>query len=172
EMTDLSKSLRASLHEHASLQLPKLVREQRASDGVRKWLFQLADGNAIETVFIPDGERRTLCVSSQVGCTLTCSFCATGRQGFNRNLSADEIIAQVLIASIQLADEYPERPVSNVVMMGMGEPLYNFDNVVSAMRLMLDDNAFGLSRRRVTLSTAGYVPMIDRLSETLPVALA
>ena len=167
-MTDLAKDLRARLAQVAEVRAPRVLLDQTAADGTRKWLLEVEGGNAIETVFIPEADRGTLCVSSQVGCTLNCSFCSTAQQGFNRNLRADEIIGQVVIARRALGRE----AVTNVVMMGMGEPLLNFDNVVAAMRLMLDDNAHGLSRRRVTLSTAGVVPLIDRLRETLPVSLA
>jgi 23S rRNA (adenine2503-C2)-methyltransferase len=147
--------------------------ESTATDGTRKWLLSVGTGNGIETVFIPETDRGTLCVSSQVGCALECAFCSTGRQGFNRNLSVAEIIGQLWWANKALGhDPRGERVISNVVMMGMGEPLANFDNVVSAMRIMLDDNAYGLSRRRVTLSTSGIVPAIDRLAAELPVALA
>ncbi|MDP6790939.1 MAG: 23S rRNA (adenine(2503)-C(2))-methyltransferase RlmN [Arenicellales bacterium] len=173
EMTDLRLSLRQTLSECAVIDLPEVARAQRSEDGTRKWLLRLADGNCIETVFIPEEDRGTLCISSQAGCMLTCSFCATARQGFSRNLSASEIIGQLLLAE-QLCknDGVGSRPVSNVVMMGMGEPLLNYDSVVSAMRLMLDDLSFGLSRRRVTLSTAGVVPAMDRLAEDCPVSLA
>lgn len=172
-MSNLSKVFRARLAECAIVKPLEVVTEQRAADGTRKWLLRLDDGNAIETVFIPEAERGTLCVSSQAGCALNCSFCSTARQGFNRNLSSSEIIGQLWHAMHTLRQESDEaRPVSNVVMMGMGEPLLNFENVVSAMRIMLDDIAYGLSRRRVTLSTAGVVPAIDRLHETLPVSLA
>ena len=173
EMTDLRLSLRQTLSENAVIALPDVSLTQHSLDGTRKWLFRLADGNSIETVFIPEEDRGTLCVSSQAGCMLTCSFCATARQGFSRNLSASEIIGQLLLADQLLKQEGSgERPVSNVVMMGMGEPLLNYEAVVSAMRLMLDDLSFGLSRRRVTLSTAGVVPAMDRLSEDCPVSLA
>ena len=173
EMTDLRLSLRRTLSENAVIALPDVSLTQHSLDGTRKWLFRLADGNSIETVFIPEEDRGTLCISSQAGCMLTCSFCATARQGFSRNLSASEIIGQLLLADQLLKQEgLGERPVSNVVMMGMGEPLLNYDAVVSAMRLMLDDLSFGLSRRRVTLSTAGVVPAMDRLSEDCPVSLA
>jgi 23S rRNA (adenine2503-C2)-methyltransferase len=149
------------------------VRVERAADGTRKWLLDVGTGNAIETVFIPEPNRGTLCVSSQAGCALACTFCSTGHQGFNRNLGVAEIVGQLWLANRTLARETGEpRPVSNVVMMGMGEPLANFDNVVTAMRLMLDDSAYNLSRRRVTLSTSGLVPAIDRLRETCPVSLA
>jgi len=155
--------------------LPRLaVRAlQQSADGTRKFLWHLADGEAVESVLIPSGARRTLCISSQAGCALDCKFCSTGKQGFNRNLATAEIIGQLWIANKALgATPKGERVVSNVVMMGMGEPLANFDNVVAAMRLMLDDNAYGLSRRRVTLSTSGIVPGIDRLRDACPVALA
>jgi len=150
-----------------------VLRDTTAADGTRKWLLDVGTGNAIETVFIPESDRGTLCVSSQAGCALECSFCSTGRQGFNRNLTVEEIIGQLWWANRCLGRGVTEeRPISNVVMMGMGEPLANFDNVVTAMQLMLDDNAYGLSRRRVTLSTSGLVPAIDRLREECAVALA
>jgi 23S rRNA (adenine2503-C2)-methyltransferase len=172
-MTNLSKALRAKLAEVAEIRGPEVVLDRTAADGTRKLLLRLADGNCIETVFIPEANRGTLCVSSQVGCTLNCAFCATGAQGFNRNLETHEIIGQLWVTSRLLGPEAQgERHITNVVMMGMGEPLLNFDNVIPAMRLMLDDNAYGLSKRRVTLSTAGMVPMIDRLRDTLPVSLA
>ena len=173
EMTDLGLSLRQTLSERAMLALPEKAGEQISEDGTWKWLFRLEDGNCIETVFIPEDDRGTLCVSSQVGCTLNCTFCATARQGFSRNLQASEIIGQLWLAGRLLADAgYGPRAVTNVVMMGMGEPLLNYDAVVSAIRLMLDDLSFGLSRRRVTLSTAGVVPAIDRLAKDCPVSLA
>lgn len=182
-MTNLSKTLRLRLKETTNLSLPTVVNQQVSKDGTCKWLMQLADGNSIETVFIPEEDRGTLCVSSQVGCSLNCTFCATARQGFSRHLTVDEIIGQLWVANDALeamgvATAKPDvvsdhrRPVTNVVMMGMGEPLANFDNVVAAMNLMMDDFTFGLSRRRVTLSTAGMVPGIDRLAETCPVSLA
>ena len=171
-MTDLSKSLRENLAEHANIRIPEIVRDHTAADGTRKWLMRLEDGNCIETVFIPEEDRGTLCVSSQVGCMLNCTFCSTARQGFNRNLTVGEIIGQLWIAAEALGQHGSERVITNVVMMGMGEPLLNYDNVVSAMKLMLDDHAYGLSRRRVTLSTAGVVPAIDRLAKDLPVSLA
>jgi len=173
KMTDLGLSLRQTLSERAMLALPEKAGEQISEDGTWKWLFRLEDGNCIETVFIPEDDRGTLCVSSQVGCTLNCTFCATARQGFSRNLQASEIIGQLWLAGRLLADAgYGLRAVTNVVMMGMGEPLLNYDAVVSAIRLMLDDLSFGLSRRRVTLSTAGVVPAIDRLAKDCPVSLA
>lgn len=173
EMTTLSKALREKLSTIAHIILPKVISEQISEDGTRKWLLQLDNDNSIETVFIPERERGTLCVSSQVGCALDCSFCYTGKQGFNRNLSTGEIIGQLLIANQALGVyQHKNRTISNVVMMGMGEPLLNFDNVVSAMRLMTEDHAFGLSRKRVTLSTSGLVPAIDKLAETSDVSLA
>jgi len=172
QMTDLSKSLRQNLAEHANIRIPEIVRDHTASDGTRKWLMKLEDGNCIETVFIPEEDRGTLCVSSQVGCMLNCTFCSTARQGFNRNLAVGEIIGQLWVAAEAMGQHGSERIITNVVMMGMGEPLLNYDNVVSAMKLMLDDHAYGLSRRRVTLSTAGVVPAIDRLAGDLPVSLA
>jgi len=189
-MSDLAKSLREKLAASAVIDAPRIVSDATAADGTRKWLIDVGNGNAVESVFIPEADRGTLCVSSQAGCALDCKFCSTGKQGFNRNLSTAEIIGQLWIASRALerdaagtphateAARAPgvtpkgERIISNVVMMGMGEPLANFDNVVAALRLMLDDNAYGLSRRRVTLSTSGIVPAIDRLREACAVALA
>ena len=172
-MSDVAKSLRARLAETATIEAPTVRRDSTAADGTRKWLLDVGTGNAIETVFIPEAGRGTLCVSSQAGCALECSFCSTGRQGFNRNLSVAEIIGQLWLANRALGrGVIEERPITNVVMMGMGEPLANFDNVVAAMQLMLDDSAYGLSRRRVTLSTSGLVPAIDRLRDECPVALA
>ncbi len=172
-MTNLGKELRARLRDVAEIRVPEIIQDQTAADGTRKWLLRLDDGNAIETVFIPEEDRGTLCVSSQVGCTLNCSFCSTGHQGFNRNLTVAEIIAQLLVANRALGrDPKGDRIITNVVLMGMGEPLLNFDNVLPAMRLMLDDYAYGLSRRRVTLSTAGVVPVLERLREECPVSLA
>ena len=200
-MTDLAKSLRQKLKAIAEVKAPAILSEHRSEDGTVKWLFDVGVGNGIETVYIPEDDRGTLCVSSQVGCALDCKFCSTGRQGFNRDLDVAEIIGQVWVANRRLeemereglpsrldrreeAEDLPEpalnaeglprspRPVSNVVMMGMGEPLNNFVPVVDAMKIMLDDFAYGLSRRRVTLSTSGVVPQIRKLAETLPVALA
>jgi 23S rRNA (adenine2503-C2)-methyltransferase len=172
-MTDMAKPLRERLAQCATIVPPRVLRDTTAADGTRKWLLDVGTGNAIESVFIPEEERGTLCISSQAGCALECSFCSTGKQGFNRNLTVEEIIGQLWWANKSLGRGVTEsRPISNVVMMGMGEPLANFDNVTTAMRLMLDDNAYGLSRRRVTLSTAGLVPGIDRLREACPVALA
>ena len=173
EMTTLSKALREKLSDVAQIELPNIISEQISKDGTRKWLLQLDTKNSIETVFIPEKDRGTLCVSSQVGCALDCSFCFTGKQGFNRNLSTGEIIGQLLIASRVLGYyQHKNRTISNIVMMGMGEPMLNFGNVVSAMSLMTEDNAFGLSRKRVTLSTSGLVPAIDKLAETSNVSLA
>ena len=173
EMSNLSKSLRSRLGEMTSLRPPEAVSEQRSADGTVKWLIKVDSGNCIETVFIPEADRGTLCISSQVGCALNCSFCATAQQGFNRNLSSAEVIGQLWLARRALADfGSGPRIISNVVMMGMGEPLLNFDAVTEAMDLMLEDNAYGLSRRRVTLSTAGHVPGIDKLKDRRPVSLA
>jgi len=173
-MSDLSKVLRAKLATVAEINLPELVSEQTSEDGTRKWLVRVAGGSCIETVFIPEGKRGTLCVSSQIGCSLDCSFCATGKQGFNRDLSAAEIIGQLWIAakSLDSLDPTKDRVISNVVLMGMGEPLLNFDNVVDAMNLMMHDCAYGLSKRRVTLSTAGVVPALDKLGDVTDVSLA
>ena len=173
QMNNLSKALRNQLAETSCVQNLHVAKDQISSDGTRKWLLQLPDGNHIEAVFIPEDDRGTLCVSSQVGCALDCSFCSTGRQGFNRNLSTDEIISQVWIAAHLLEEEKkPGRKITNVVMMGMGEPLLNFDNTVTAVRIMMDDFAYGLSKRRVTVSTAGVVPAMDRLGDTLDMRLA
>jgi len=172
-MTDLAKSLREKLPSVAVIAAPKLMTEQASKDGTRKWLLDVGTGNGIEVVFIPESDRGTLCVSSQVGCALDCTFCATGKQGFNRNLTAGEIVGQLWWANKAMGrDPKDERIVSNVVMMGMGEPLANFDNVTNAMDIMLDDHGYGLSRRRVTLSTSGVVPNLKRLKERCPVALA
>ena len=183
-MTDLAREFRGQLAERCRIEALPVNTEQRSSDGTRKWLFDVGQGNAIETVFIPEDDRGTLCISSQAGCVVNCRFCSTGHQGFNRNLKTSEIIGQlwwakrVLEANIGTARlesakaSEDTRVVSNVVMMGMGEPLLNYDQVLPALRLMLDDNAYGLSRRRVTVSTSGVVPMMDRLSQDCPVALA
>jgi 23S rRNA (adenine2503-C2)-methyltransferase len=172
-MSDLAQSLRGNLKEAAFVAAPGVVREERSSDGTRKWLLDVGTGNAVETVFIPEADRATLCISTQAGCALDCAFCSTGKQGFNRNLSTAEIIGQLWWANREVGrDANGNWPVTNVVMMGMGEPLLNFDNTVSALHLMLDDNAYGLSRRRVTVSTSGIVPAMDRLREECPVALA
>jgi len=170
-MTDLAKALREKLAAAATVEPPRIVSDATAADGTRKWLLDVGS-SAIETVFIPEADRGTLCVSSQAGCTLDCGFCSTGKQGFNRNLTTAEIVGQLWLARRELGASRADRIVSNVVLMGMGEPLLNYDNVLPALRLMLDDNAYGLSRRRVTVSTAGIVPLIDRLREDCPVALA
>ncbi|AFI85356.1 bifunctional tRNA (adenosine(37)-C2)-methyltransferase TrmG/ribosomal RNA large subunit methyltransferase RlmN [Methylophaga nitratireducenticrescens] len=173
QMSNLSKSLREKLTQIAEIRVPELLHEHISTDGTRKWIIKMDGDNSIETVFIPENGRGTLCVSSQVGCALTCTFCSTGQQGFNRNLSAAEIIAQLWIANEALGkDPKGNRMVTNVVMMGMGEPLTNYNNVISAMNLMRDDLAYGISWRRLTLSTSGVVPMIDRLKEDCHVSLA
>ncbi|MEE4660812.1 MAG: 23S rRNA (adenine(2503)-C(2))-methyltransferase RlmN [Halieaceae bacterium] len=174
QMTNLSKALRERLGEIAEVRPPEVVSQQDSEDGTRKWAVRVAGGGLVETVFIPDGKRGTLCVSSQVGCSLDCSFCSTGKQGFQRDLTAAEIIGQVWLAldSFDSFQSGKDRKVTNVVMMGMGEPLLNFDNVVDAMDLMMDDLAYGISKRRVTLSTSGVVPMLDRLAEVSEASLA
>lgn len=172
-MSDLGKALRGKLSEHAVALPPAIVVDKPSADGTHKWLLGMDPANAIETVFIPDKGRGTLCVSSQIGCGLNCQFCSTATQGFNRNLSTAEIIGQVWVAARHLGNvPHRQRKLTNVVMMGMGEPLLNFDNVVRAMSIMRDDLGFGLANKRVTLSTAGLVPMIDRLSEVSDVSLA
>ena len=190
DMTDLARDFRAQLSASCVVQAPKVLTQHRSSDGTRKWLFDVGQGNAIESVFIPEDDRGTLCISSQAGCNVACRFCSTGHQGFNRNLTAAEIIGQLWWARHELMQDldsariqtstsnpasvvtHETRLISNVVMMGMGEPLLNYEPVVAALRMMLDDNAYGLSRRRVTVSTSGVVPMMDRLSQDCPVALA
>ena len=189
EMTDLAREFRAQLSEHCVVQASPVLTQQRSTDGTRKWLFDVGQGNAIESVFIPEDDRGTLCISSQAGCNVACRFCSTGHQGFNRNLTTAEIIGQLWWARRELMQDHASarliaepgpqaessvdpRVISNVVMMGMGEPLLNYEPVVAAVKLMLDDNAYGLSRRRVTVSTSGVVPMMDRLSQDCPVALA
>jgi 23S rRNA (adenine2503-C2)-methyltransferase len=171
-MSDLAKGLREKLAGVARVHAPTVVGDTLATDGTRKWLMKVDSANAIEAVFIPEANRGTLCVSSQAGCVLDCAFCSTGKQGFNRNLSTGEIIGQLWLANQLLREKKEERVISNVVMMGMGEPMLNLDNVIPALRLMLDDNAYGLSRRRVTVSTAGVIPGMDRLRDECPVALA
>ncbi len=172
-MTNLTKTLREQLEKCATVKALEVVHDELSEDGTRKWLFQLDDGNRIETVYIPERGRGTLCVSSQIGCALDCSFCSTGRQGFNRNLSTAEIISQLWLATKLIEEEKkPGRKITNVVLMGMGEPLLNFDNIVPAIRIMMDDFAYGLSKRRVTVSTAGVVPAIDRLGDLLDMRLA
>jgi len=179
DMTDLAKSLREKLKSRATVTAPAIVSDHTSSDGTRKWLVDVGDGNAVETVFIPEENRGTLCISTQAGCAVNCRFCSTGKQGFNRNLTVAEIIGQLWMAEFELRrtkgiEPGPkgERQITNVVMMGMGEPLLNFDPTVTALKLMLDDNAYGLSRRRVTVSTSGVVPAMDRLSQECAVALA
>jgi 23S rRNA (adenine2503-C2)-methyltransferase len=173
-MTDLARSLRDKLAVQAELRQPSLLSEHRSADGTVKWLFDVGGGNAVETVFIPEVDRGTLCVSSQAGCAVGCRFCSTGHQGFSRNLSTGEIVAQLWFAEHRLRGLAGEstRRIDNVVMMGMGEPLQNFGALLPALRTFLDDHGYGLSRRRVTVSTSGVVPMIDRLREECPVALA
>ena len=167
DMTDVSKKLRTQLQQAARIEIPEIIFEQPALDGTTKWILELADGQRVETVFIPEGDRATLCVSSQVGCALDCSFCSTAQQGFNRNLSTAEIIGQVWRVTHEM-----QQPLSNIVMMGMGEPLANFDAVVTAMNVMQDDLAYMLSRHRVTLSTSGIVPALYKLKEVSNVTLA
>ena len=172
-MTDLSKDLREKLLKECEIRAPEIEREELSEDGTKKWIIKVGEKDLIEMVLIPENDRSTLCVSSQAGCAVDCSFCATGKQGFSRNLGLDEIIGQVWIAanSFGLPRESASRNITNVVMMGMGEPLLNFTPVVDAMNLMMDDNAYGLSKRKVTLSTSGIVPKIDALSKVSDVAL-
>jgi 23S rRNA (adenine2503-C2)-methyltransferase len=179
QMTDLAKSLRDKLSTRAEIRAPQIISDHTSTDGTRKWLIDVGNGNAVETVYIPEETRGTLCVSTQAGCAVNCRFCSTGKQGFNRNLTVGEIIGQVWMAEFELRrtkgiEPGPkgDRQITNVVMMGMGEPLLNFEPTVTALKLMLDDNAYGLSRRRVTLSTSGVVPMMDKLSQECAVALA
>ncbi|SER12461.1 23S rRNA (adenine2503-C2)-methyltransferase [Nitrosomonas sp. Nm51] len=191
QMSDLAKNLRAKLSKISVITVPQVTRDHTAADGTRKWLLSVGSGNGVESVFIPEANRGTLCVSSQVGCALACAFCATGKQGFNRNLSVAEIVGQLWLANKMLMEKNGCQPpaktrngildpqpvlfarrVTNVVMMGMGEPLANFENVVTALNIMLDDHAYGLSRRRVTVSTSGLIPAMDRLRKRCPVALA
>lgn len=174
QMSDLAKSLREKLKGCANVVGLPVISEHVSSDGTVKWLFDVGDGNAVEAVFIPEDDRGTLCISSQAGCAVGCRFCSTGHQGFSRNLSSGEIVAQLWFAEHALRSRMgtEERVISNVVMMGMGEPLQNYSALVPALRTMLDDHGYGLSRRRVTVSTSGVVPMMDRLSQDCPVALA
>ena len=174
QMTDFSKKLRDKLKEQASLDMPKVVLQDFSTDGTRKFVLELEGGNRVETVFIPEGQRGTLCISSQVGCALDCQFCSTGKQGFFRDLKASEIIAQVWIAaaSFGVPENLGHRPITNIVLMGMGEPLLNFKATVDAMHVMLDDFAYGVSKRRLTLSTSGIAPKIRELAEHADVALA
>ncbi|HJW56863.1 MAG TPA: 23S rRNA (adenine(2503)-C(2))-methyltransferase RlmN [Burkholderiaceae bacterium] len=178
-MSDLAKSLRDKLKTRAFIAAPRVISDHTSSDGTRKWLLDVGQGNAVETVFIPEESRGTLCISTQAGCAVNCRFCSTGKQGFSRNLAVGEIIGQLWMAEFELRktkgiEPGPkgERQITNVVMMGMGEPLLNFEPTVTALKLMLDDNAYGLSRRRVTVSSSGVAPMIDRLAQECPVALA
>ena len=173
-MTNLSKALREELAANCEIRLPQIVTCEESQDGTKKWLVRVEGGSCIEMVYIPERERGTLCISSQVGCSLDCSFCATGKQGFHRDLTSAEIIGQLWLAadSFSQFSRKSARKISNVVMMGMGEPLMNFENVVDAMTLMLEDNAYGLSKRRVTLSTSGVVPQLDKLGDLIDVSLA
>lgn len=174
DMTNVSKDLRRKLAQVAEIRAPEVIKQLDSVDGTRKFLIRVSGNNVVETVYIPEGDRGTLCVSSQVGCSLDCSFCATGKQGFNRDLTAAEIIGQVWIAAKSFGQLHANAPrsVTNVVLMGMGEPLLNFDNVVDAMNLMMHDNCYGISKRRVTLSTSGVVPALDRLSQYTDACLA
>jgi 23S rRNA (adenine2503-C2)-methyltransferase len=172
-MTDLAKDFRSQLERVARISVPEIVTQQVSNDGTRKWMLRMDEVQGIETVFIPEPGRGTLCISSQVGCAMDCSFCATAQQGFNRNLSVAEIVGQVWLANRELSAKYPDsRPITNIVFMGMGEPLANYRNVVPAMRIFMDDLGYDLSRRRVTLSTSGLVPQIYKLAEECNVALA
>lgn len=177
KMTDLAKSFRTKLIERTEIRAPIPVWDKKSADGTRKWLFDVGNGNAVETVFIPEDDRGTLCVSTQAGCAMGCLFCSTGKQGFNRNLKTSEIIGQLWHAEKTLREDMgiadpADRVISNVVLMGMGEPLQNLDNVITALKLMLDDNGYGLSRRRVTVSTCGLTLQMDKLATAVPVALA
>lgn len=176
-MTNLAKSFRAKLNDLAYIKAPVPITEKKSADGTRKWLFDVGNGNAVEAVFIPEDDRGTLCISTQAGCAMGCLFCSTGKQGFNRNLETSEIVGQLWYAERELRREKDitdpnDRIISNVVLMGMGEPLQNLDNVIPALKLFLDDNGYGLSRRRVTVSTSGLVNQMDKLGEAAPVALA
>ncbi len=174
EMTNIGKSLRGLLAEKAEIVAPEVAYHDFSKDGTRKWVLRLDSKNCVETVYIPDGDRGTLCVSSQVGCALDCSFCSTGKQGFQRDLKVNEILGQVWLAnrSFDVSEKMDKRPITNIVMMGMGEPLLNFDNVVKAMSVMRDDLGYGVSKRRVTVSTAGIVPAIEKLPHVIDVSLA
>ena len=176
-MTNLAKEFRARVKDLAYIKAPSIIREHKSADGTRKWLFDVGNGNAVEAVFIPEDDRGTLCISTQAGCAMGCLFCSTGKQGFNRNLTTGEIVGQLWTAERELRREAGitdpnDRVISNVVLMGMGEPLQNLDNVIPALRIFLDDNGYGLSRRRVTVSTSGLVRQMDKLGEAVPVALA
>ncbi|MFN4362112.1 MAG: 23S rRNA (adenine(2503)-C(2))-methyltransferase RlmN [Hylemonella sp.] len=174
QMSDLAKSLREKLAKTAYIQGLDVISQQISADGTIKWLFDVGDGNAVESVYIPEDDRGTLCVSSQAGCAVGCRFCSTGHQGFSRNLSTGEIVAQLWFAEHFLRQhlQRSDRVITNVVMMGMGEPLQNYNALIPALRVMLDDHGYGLSRRRLTVSTSGVVPMMDRLAQDCPVALA
>jgi len=174
QMTDVGKALRQKLSEVAEIRGPEVAHESISRDGTRKWVFELSGGGSVETVFIPDGRRGTLCVSSQVGCAVDCSFCSTGKQGFQRDMTSAEIIGQVWQASRAFGPRrnLGEHPITNVVMMGMGEPMLNYDNVLTAMRIMKDDLGYGIGKKRITLSTSGHIPRMDRLSQDLDVSLA
>lgn len=177
EMTDLAKTFRAKLERLAEVRAPEPIHEKKSADGTRKWLFDVGNGNAVESVFIPEDDRGTLCISSQAGCAMGCLFCSTGKQGFNRNLTTSEIVGQLWQAERELRRDRGitdpnDRVISNVVLMGMGEPLQNLENVIRALKIFLDDDGYGLSRRRVTVSTSGLVRQMDKLAEAAPVALA
>jgi len=172
-MTDIARSLRERLAADAEMRTPEIVGDSTSADGTRKWLLKIDGANAVDSVYIPETGRGTLCISSQAGCTLDCAFCSTGKQGFNRNLTTAEIVSQLWIANRLLGRKQgAARPVTNVVLMGMGEPMLNLDALIPALKIMLDDDAYGLSRRRVTVSTSGVIPGMDRLAEECPVALA
>lgn len=174
EMTNISKVLRERLKQIAIIQGPEIILQNISADGTRKWVMKMPGGSSIETVLIPEGDRGTLCISSQIGCALDCSFCSTGKQGFNRNLSTEEIVGQIwnAIASFENLDRTKDRPVTNVVFMGMGEPLLNFDNVMDAISIMMDDFAYSISKKRLTISTAGVVPAMDRMAEFTDASIA
>lgn len=174
QMTNISKGLREKLKQIAIIQGPEILLQNISADGTRKWVMRMPGGSSIETVLIPEGDRGTLCISSQIGCALDCSFCSTGKQGFNRNLSTEEIVGQIwnAIASFENLDRTKDRPVTNVVFMGMGEPLLNFDNVMDAVSIMMDDFAYSISKKRLTISTAGVVPAIDRMAEYTDASIA
>lgn len=174
EMTNISKTLREKMKQIAVIQGPEIIVQNISADGTRKWVMKMPGGSSIETVLIPEGDRGTLCISSQIGCALDCSFCSTGKQGFNRNLSTEEIVGQIwnAIASFENLDRSKDRPVTNVVFMGMGEPLLNFDNVMDAISIMMDDFAYSISKKRLTISTAGVVPAMDRLAEFTDASIA